>query len=119
MKAFLFILCLGLFFTTCESATHIDKEAAIEEKVQERLSNYKHIISQKCRKAILEEASAMADSIILERAKILKDSIERPEKPDRPEKPEVLEIKDSLTLAPLFESTDTETKPASSTLKEF
>jgi len=114
MKIFSILLFLGLFFATCESATHIDKDAVIEEKVQERLDNYKRIIFKKCRNKILEEASVLADSIILERAKMLKDSLQRPPKPTRPEKPALLELKDSLNLAPLFEPANPST--ASSTL---
>ncbi len=115
MKLFFSILFIGLFMFACESATHIDKEAVIEEKVQERLNSFKRVIMAKCKKAVLEEAGAMADSIILERAKALKDSLPRPLKPSRPEQPDILELKDSLTLAPFLD--EVQQKPASETLQ--
>jgi len=117
MKAIVYISLLFLFMGSCESATHVDKEVAIEEKVQERLAEFKRIITTRCKKKVLEEAEKLADSIILERARLLTDSLAKPDKPSRPEKPETMRIKDSLLqLAPLFDSTQVTT--ASSTLEQ-
>ncbi len=89
---------------------------AIEEKVQERLAEFKRVITTRCQKKVLEEAEMLADSIILERARLLTDSLEKPEKPNRPERPETMRVRDSLLrLAPLFDSTQVTT--ASSTLE--
>ncbi len=117
MKTIAYISLLFIFFYSCESATHVDKEEAIEEKVQERLAEFERVITARCQKKILEEAEALADSIILERARLLTDSLTKPEKPGRPERPATMRIKDSLfQLAPLFK--ETEVVPASSTLKQ-
>lgn len=117
MRILTYISFLFIFFCSCESATHVDKEQAIEEKVEERLAEFKRIITARCRKQILEEAEVLADSIVMERARLLTDSLAKPEKPIRPERPEKMSIKDSLLqLAPIFDGTDI--RPASSTLDQ-
>lgn len=102
LYSILFFSCL---LWSCESVTHIDAEAVIEEKVQERLDKFKRILFDKCKKEVLEKAELQADSIIFERAKALRDSIDKPFRPMRPNEPEKLELQDSLELAPLFEIT--------------
>lgn len=117
MKIIIYISLLFFFFSACESATYVDKEGAIEEKVQERLAVFKKSITSRCKKSILKEAEALADSIILVRARLLTDSLTKPNKPSRPEKPATIRVKDSLLiLAPLFSDT-TKITPASSTLE--
>ncbi len=100
---YLTILFFGLL--SCESATHVDIDAVIEEKVQERLDEFRRVINQRCKDKALEEAGILADSIIIERARLQKDTSERPPRPFRPDQPELMTLEDSLELAPLFDTT--------------
>lgn len=77
-------------------------EAFVEEKVQERLATYRTILDQQCREAILQEAGAIADSILLAEARLRRDSVNKPPRPAKPEKPELKKLEDSLSLDPLF-----------------
>ncbi|RMF04753.1 MAG: hypothetical protein D6772_00170 [Bacteroidetes bacterium] len=104
MKAILTLLLPLLFFTTCESATHVDVDAVIEEKVQERLEEYRYVLNKRCRERALEKAAQQADSIVLAIAKARKDTIARPPRPLRPKRPELQALEDSLALAPLFDT---------------
>ena len=96
----LLLVCLGSL--GCESANYVDADAVIAEKVEERLTEFKRIIDQRCQDRILDAAGKIADSIIMERARLYKDTLDRPLKPLRPDKPELLALPDSLPLAPLF-----------------
>ena len=96
-------LLLCLFFS-CESSTKIDIDQVIEEKVQERLETYRRIVEGNCAEKAMTEAGRLADSIILERARLQRDTSQRPYRPFRPEEPELKTLKDSLPLRPLFDS---------------
>lgn len=93
-----------MLFSACESSTSIDIDQVIEEKVQERLDNYRSVVDKRCRTTALNYAGGIADSIILERAKLLRDTSGRPIRPPRPGDPEWQSLKDSLPLRPLFDS---------------
>ena len=80
------ILFLSAFFLSllsCESATHVDIDAVIEEKVQERLDEFERVIMKRCLDRALEEAGTIADSIIIEQARMQKDTSKRPPRPLR------------------------------------
>lgn len=99
------VLIFSFLMVSCESATHIDIDAEIEQKVQERLDEYRRVMDERCLERALEEAGRQADSIVLTIARGQKDTLSKPFKPLRPDRPELLELKDSLDLAPLFDST--------------
>ena len=99
---YLYLLFFFLGGSACESATHIDVDAVIAEKVQERLTEFKRVLDKRCEDRIMEAAGLLADSMILERARLQKDTLDRPLKPTRPEKPELQVLPDSFRLAPLF-----------------
>ncbi|WP_020537222.1 hypothetical protein [Lewinella cohaerens] len=104
MWQLLSVLFFLVLFAGCESATHVDIDAVIAEKVEERLTEFEAIINRRCLDRALEEAGLLADSIIIEQARRKKDTLDRPLKPLRPDQPELLELKDSLELAPLFDT---------------
>lgn len=103
-KLYLPLLLLISFSYACESATHVDIDAVIAEKVEERLNEFESIINRRCRERAMEEAGLLADSIIIEQARRKKDTLSRPLRPLRPDQPELLQLKDSLELAPLFDT---------------
>lgn len=93
-----------IFLTACESSTSIDIDKVIEEKVQERLTTYRNVVDKRCLTTALNYAGGIADSVILERAKLMRDTSGRPIRPPRPGDPEWQALKDSLPLRPLFDS---------------
>lgn len=99
------LISILLILCSCESATHVDIDAVIEEKVQERLDEFKRVVMQRCRDRAMAEAGDLADSIIIEQARRLRDTTARPIKPLRPDQPELKTLEDSLELAPLFDTT--------------
>lgn len=97
--------CTGLAsLTACggDSSTKVQRMAYIEEQVEERITEYKRILDDRCREDVLEEANRLTDSILLVRARLERDSLDKPPIPDKPDKPEVKTIIDSVPVAPLF-----------------
>jgi len=90
--------------TACggDSSTKVQRMAYIEEQVEERIKEYKRILDDRCREDVLEEANRLTDSILLVRARLERDSLDKPPIPDKPDKPEVKTIIDSVPVAPLF-----------------
>lgn len=119
MQTSIKLLLLGfLTLSACQSSTHVDTDAVIEEKVQERLAEFKRVIDLRCREKVLEEAGLIADSLVLRQARLKKDTFQRPIKPVRPDEPELKTLNDSLPLKPFFEpslSQPDKIKPASKT----
>lgn len=92
-----------LLLSGCESATYVDTDKVIAENVQEQLDEYRKVNDQRCRDRVLTEAGRIADSVIMVRARMMKDTIQRPLRPTRPEKPTVLTLEDSLALKPFLD----------------
>jgi len=74
----------------------------IEEKVEERLRTYRETRMNRCRREAAQEASTIADSILLEQARLTRDTLSKPPKPTKPERPELKTLKDSLKVAPIL-----------------
>ena len=102
-KTFL-LLCIGLISQACgeETGSQDQRMVYIEEKVEERMADYKQILEERCQERVLEEASRRADSILLVRARLERDTVGKPPKPYKPEKPTVKTLIDSIPVAPLF-----------------
>ncbi len=90
--------------TACSSDGEVKGErmAYIEQQVEERIQEYKRILDERCRDEVLVEANRLTDSILLVRARLERDSLDKPPRPDKPDKPEVKTIIDSVPVAPLF-----------------
>lgn len=96
-------LVVILLLSTCESATHIDIDAAINDEVEKRLNNFREARRERCLERVYDEAGQIADSIIMLEARQRKDTLDRPPRPLRPEKPDLKTLEDSLELAPIFQ----------------
>ncbi|MBX2873529.1 MAG: hypothetical protein KTR30_15555 [Saprospiraceae bacterium] len=102
------LLCVGLGLTSLiascggDSGVKAERMAYIEEQVEERILEYKRILDERCREEVLDEANRLTDSILLVRARLERDSLDKPPRPDKPDKPEVKTIIDSVPVAPLF-----------------
>lgn len=83
----------------------VDVEAAIAEQVEMRIREFKQVQWDNCRKRAQDEALLVADSIMLERALLQRDTSYRPARPVRPEDPEPIVFPpDSLRLQRLFDT---------------
>ena len=80
-------------------------ESFVEQQVEQQLATYKKIFMQQCRDKVLTEAGRLADSILINEARLKRDSMGKPPKPLKPEKPEIKQLKDSISLDPLFRDT--------------
>ena len=77
-------------------------QAMIEETLQERLKNYREIRAKICRNKVQEAATVIADSILIEEARMKKDTLLKPPKPEKPQKPEIKTVIDSVPVAPFL-----------------
>lgn len=77
-------------------------QAEIEKKITERVYSFRQTRMQRCYEQALEEASRLADSILIEEARLKRDTIGKPQIPPKPGKPEIKSILDSIPLAPLL-----------------
>lgn len=102
-------LLLGLLaFTTTacnkEERGEIDVEKVIAEKVAERALAFRQSQWADCRQRAMIDAGLLADSILLERARLMRDTSNRPARPIRPDFPVLKSLSDSLKLRPLFDT---------------
>lgn len=76
-------------------------QAAIEREIAERVNFFRDNRLQRCHEQALEEASLLADSILIEEARLERDTIGKPPIPPKPEKPKIKSLLDSLPIGPL------------------
>ena len=81
-------------------------QAMIESTLQKRLQSYREIRTEICQEKVFEKASAIVDSILIEEARMGKDTLLKPPKPDKPEKPEIKTILDTVPIAPFLKPSD-------------
>lgn len=93
------VMCV-LSLTACGPG----KEEIVAGKVMERVADFRKKESLKCRMSLLQDAEAIADSLLLEEAKgLLADSLAAL-RPFRPVKPAPLPALDSSPIAPIFKT---------------
>ena len=78
-------------------------QAVIEEEVALRVKNYRQTRMLRCYEKALEEASHLADSILILEARLERDTLGKPPKPEKPERPEIKTLLDSTPIRPLLE----------------
>ena len=78
-------------------------QAVIEEEVNNRVQNYRQVRMERCFDKALEEASRLADSILIREARLERDTLGKPPKPVKPEKPEIKTLLDSTPIRPLLD----------------
>ena len=88
-----------LMFLSCGS----DQEALVQEKVAERVQDFKSKKAIECRESLLESAEKTVDSLLLAEAQnALNDSLSRL-RPGRPFQPPAVLPIDSLKVKPIFD----------------
>lgn len=104
LLAFILLLAAG-----CSGEKDRDQaavERAIADEVERRLVEYKRIRLEDCQKAVMQEASRRADSILIARARLEKDTFMKPPKPLKPEKPTLKQLDDTLELKPILRDSE-------------
>ena len=81
-------------------------ERLIKEMTEERLANYERIRTERCREGILDEATRIVDSLLIEEARKKKAFSDRPEIPSKPDRPEIVQLQDTTPLEPLLSEQD-------------
>lgn len=83
----------------------VDVDAEIATQVEARIREFRQVQWDNCRKRAQEEAVRIADSIMLERVLLQRDTSYRPARPTRPDDPDpIIFPADSLRLQRLFDT---------------
>lgn len=91
-----------LFFSCGEDDRNkIAVEKVINEEIERRVNDYRRMRINHCKEKAITEANEMADSILIEEARLARDTITKPPKPEKPEKPELKSLQDSTPVKPL------------------
>ncbi len=105
MNRFSLIALLALLLAAAcaeDDRNRLAVESVIEEEVAKRVEAYKNGRMSRCYSEAVEEASTIADSILLLQARLSRDSLPKPPRPSKPERPELKTLKDSLRVAPII-----------------
>ncbi len=84
----------------CEPAEDqsVQVQAMVDQLVQDRIQSHKEIRLLRCREEMLREAGEKVDSILLEEARLKRDTLDRPSKPLKPDQPSLRTLPDSLRI---------------------
>ena len=97
---------LGVFLLTSLTAFQAEDpetQAAVQKLVAEKVKQYKAEAKAACRRELLEKAGSVADSILLARARMGKDSaLVLPPSIPKPALPTDPDVPDTLVLEPLW-----------------
>ena len=98
------LLILLFSLAACETQEDLQEQVKrlIDERVESRLDKYTETMRNRCEERILTEATRIVDSILIERARMAKDTILKPVRVDRPDLPELKTLSDTTPVAPLF-----------------
>ena len=86
---------------SCETDFN-DSEPVIQRKFRERVAAIAASIERDCYEDVLAEATRIADSLIIQRARRMQRIAGRPPRPSRPGAPPAKELSSPLPLRPLF-----------------
>ena len=99
-------VALGVTWGGCrQNAPQRSPEERIDAAVAEKLAAWRARRALECRRAALEEAQRLADTLIMDYALAKKLELPRPSRPIRPEEPPLLRPSDTLRMAPYREDT--------------
>ena len=111
LNSFFYCLFIGCFLLLLNSCTkRKDQKQLIDELIQQELLNriavYKETRQNKCMEALFQEASEIADSILLLEARNSRDSSDKPPIPNKPLKPEIIAVNDTTPIEPFLNLKD-------------
>lgn len=88
MRLFTFIIIFIASFTLgckSEAAQRAEAQARMNADVEKRIVDYTAILQENCRKRALEQAIIVADSLVIQQARLSGDTLFKPLRPDKPE----------------------------------
>lgn len=74
----------------------------MQAELTSKIAGFTNSVNKTCRNRVLERATVVVDSILIARAKAMRNTLEKPPKPLRPERPEFRNPIDSLPVKPLL-----------------
>lgn len=89
-------------FCSCAPKQPVDRVVVIENYVSEKIESYKTSRLKSCREVALSKATEIVDSLLIERARLEKDTFGKPGKPEKPPRPEIKTPIDTTPIRPLF-----------------
>lgn len=107
IRAFALLLC-AIWLMACGEDDRNKRavEKVIQKEVGKRVSTYRDSRFERCYKEAVEEASKLADSLLLIEARLSRDTAGKPPKPIKPERPELKTLKDTtLRIRPIVPDT--------------
>ena len=94
---------LAAVLVACDAdRNEFDIEAAIAREANRRLETFRARLVSECYESVLAEATLVADSLLLVRARQLRLAANRPPRPRRPGEPPEVDLTEELPLRPLF-----------------
>lgn len=106
MKTTISIVLVSIVIWSCNDTRTKDLmiQKMIEEDVENRVENFIRVREEVCQKQVLEKATILADSIMLEEVRRIKINATGPYIPEKPTRPE-LKVKEAYEkVRPLFDS---------------
>lgn len=85
-----------------------DRKAMIRTEVERRLSEFRKNKMKTCREELIKTATLEVDSLLIERARLNKNDLEKPEIPEKPSAPEIMSPLDSSPVQPILEAKQNE-----------
>lgn len=100
-RVFAIILLLAIGGASCKQEK-TDRSPLLEAALSERLEAFRQTQERFCKEKSLEKAVKVVDSILVARARLEKDSLDKPPRPTRPERPALQSPLDSSPVRPLL-----------------
>lgn len=95
------LILAGGTLAAFQTVTRADLRA---QKLQNRIENFQKVSFEKCWEIVYEDAAAIVDSLMIQRARSKRDTIGKPPKPNRPDKPAIVAPSDSTRIGPLIDT---------------
>lgn len=102
MNRLLQIIVLLIVSLSFQNKPPVTRAQLIDAAVSDRLEKSRRGFAGRCDRDALEQAVIYADSIIVERAFLERDTSGRPPRPARPTRPEPLRPRDSFAVEPIL-----------------
>lgn len=96
MSIITFVAC------TSEAAEKAKEAQRLNAEAERRVEDYTAILQKNCQQKVLVEATRIADSLLVQEARMSTDTLLKPLKPLRPEKPETQILKDTTPIKPFL-----------------
>lgn len=96
----LFFVAFGFLNCTPEQG---DRKAIVRAEVDRRLFEFRKNKLKTCQEELMKTATSQVDSLLIERARLNKNDLEKPAIPEKPLAPEILSPLDSSPVQPILE----------------